>query len=131
MKDEKNRAFYSIVRKLKRAGYFMKITKEQYGNAVHLTALARKSKPHGHLVLVYISEWLSDGVPVFDVRGERQECYDKWSRAPVCLPLPKNHEEFKFLLDKLSFLATEEGKEFSNDCGRIYDYPILNNEKGE
>lgn len=53
------------------------------------------------------------------------KCFDKWSKAPVSLPLPKNVQELNFLLEEMAFLASLKGKMFSNnfDYKIVYEYP--------
>ncbi|AVM24286.1 hypothetical protein [Bacillus pumilus] len=48
------------------------------------------------------------------ISADNSRCFDKWSKCPVSLPMPKNKEEMTFLFDKLEHLGTDEGYEKSN-----------------
>jgi len=45
---------------------------------------------------------------------DRNDCFDKWSKCPICLPFPENEKQTQFLLDKMNWLKTEEGYRASN-----------------
>jgi len=46
---------------------------------------------------------------------DRADCFDKWSKCPINLPLPKNEKEINFIMKKLKWLQTKEGFEVSNN----------------
>lgn len=46
---------------------------------------------------------------------DREDCFDKWSKCPICLPFPKDEKELQFLLDKIDWLKTSEGYKASNE----------------
>jgi len=46
---------------------------------------------------------------------DHKDCSDKWSKCPICLPLPRNEAEIKYLLEKIRFVGTDEGFKLSND----------------
>jgi len=46
---------------------------------------------------------------------EVEDFWDKWIKCPIQLPLPSNQEELNFLLTKLEWLGTEEGREASSN----------------
>jgi hypothetical protein len=52
---------------------------------------------------------------------ENEVCFDKWSKAPVSLPIPTNDEERETVLEQLEYWATDEAYEISN----AYDYDVI------
>lgn len=57
---------------------------------------------------------------------ERKDCFDKWSKSPICLPIPETDEQMAFLWDQIFWLLTEEGYVASNNYEMdkwIKDYP--------
>ncbi len=58
------------------------------------------------------------------VAVENEDCFDKWSKAPVSLPYPQDEKQEAFLLETIQFIYTEEGHKQSNSFElHIQEYP--------
>lgn len=49
---------------------------------------------------------------------DHKNCFDKWSRCPLKVPVPENDKQMEFLLKELAFWGTDEGYKISNE----YDF---------
>lgn len=62
------------------------------------------------------------------IAADHVECFDKWRRCPLNLPLPSNEKEMVFLMKQLHFLGSEEGYVTSNECEHekyVLKYPDI------
>lgn len=59
------------------------------------------------------------------ISADNDMCFDKWSKCPVAIPLPKDKDQLEYLLKELKYLGTKEGYEKSNsyDYDFVYEYP--------
>ena len=57
-----------------------------------------------------LNQYISDRICI-----DREECFDKMSKCPICLPIPENIKQIDFLFDKIDWLLTDEGLKASND----------------
>jgi hypothetical protein len=65
--------------------------------------------------------WYVRGRIAFD----NVKCFDKWSKCPYSLELPKTPEEFQYVVEQMKYLRTKEGFEKSNGYDLwIRDYPF-------
>ena len=65
--------------------------------------------------------WYIDGRIAFD----HEKCFDKWSKCPYSLELPKTEREYAYMLDRMAYMQTEEGFKKSNEFDLwIRDYPF-------
>jgi hypothetical protein len=46
---------------------------------------------------------------------DREDCFDKWSKCPITLPIPETKEQLEYLSQKIDWLLTEEGYVASNE----------------
>ena len=46
---------------------------------------------------------------------DRKDCFDKYSKCPISLPLPQNKEQMDFIIDKLKWLRSDEGYKSSDE----------------
>ena len=53
---------------------------------------------------------------------DSKECFNKPSSCCLHLPIPINQSQVNFVLDKLEWLVTDEGKAYSDDFNYIEDY---------
>jgi len=66
------------------------------------------------------------------VAVERGDCFDKWSKVPISLPIPETEAQMKYLLDKIEWLLTDEGYKASDGYDYekwVNDYPMFNSWK--
>lgn len=61
----------------------------------------------------------NDGLSYPDLDGkiaaDHVDCYDKWSKCPLILPLPEGDDQTRFLLEQLEYWGSVEGYEKSNE----------------
>jgi hypothetical protein len=62
---------------------------------------------------------------------DNEQCFDKWSKCPIALPLPNTKAEFDYLLSRLQFWGTEGGYARSNnyDFEQEMEYPKFTSTK--
>ena len=53
---------------------------------------------------------------------DNKECFNKPSSCCLHLPIPINQSQVNFVLDKLEWLVTDEGKAYSDNFNYIEDY---------
>lgn len=57
---------------------------------------------------------------------DNSEAFNKWSQAPVSLPIPSTDDEREIVLEQLEYWGTDDGFELSNDyCDVIKNYDEL------
>jgi hypothetical protein len=65
---------------------------------------------------------------IFDgkVWADHNSCFDKWSRCPYKLPVPKNQRQLEFLMESLKYMGTREAFKLSNEylMETITEYPM-------
>lgn len=54
------------------------------------------------------------------ISADNSDCFDKWSKAPLQIDLPKTDKEYKMTLTYIYWLGTEEGYEASNSFNTKY-----------
>lgn len=111
--------FDKLVEFLKEKDYTVTVSNETGGY--------RFAKVTGNLILGGFAElngnvsysYINDKISFDNIK-----CFDKWSKCPVCLPLPETEEQFNFLYSKLKLLATNYGYEKSSTFELfINEYP--------
>jgi hypothetical protein len=120
LKEEDYEKFYSLVQLLTDNFYDVRISHTEYEDGEYgyeCTSLSTGrrnslryafSTPNSH---VYSS--LSGGIAVDHV-----DCFDKWAKCPLKVPLPSNEEEERLLLSYMEWLRGIEGYEKS----KSYDF---------
>lgn len=116
----KYKEFKMLARALRKAGYKVRTFKED-------GSMAASSKSKG-IKLCFCtpldSAW-HDAVNG-KISADNIIAFDRWSRCPLTLPLPENECEIKFIIEKLEFISSPEGYEFSLDFNQIDEYPNFN-----
>lgn len=78
----------------------------------------RVAKVTGNKILGYIYEYqYKDTDTRFNdtFTFDSKQNFDKMSRSPFILPIPETEAQLNFLLEKMQWIITEEGIEFSSD----------------
>ena len=57
-----------------------------------------------------VNQYLSGKVALDHV-----DCFDKWSKCPLNLPLPSTQTQYNFLKEQIEFWSSPEGLNVSND----------------
>lgn len=54
-------------------------------------------------------DWLNGKVVV-----DHKKCFDKWSKCPMMIPIPKTQKELDHIIERIQFWGTKEGYKASN-----------------
>lgn len=101
-------AFDNFVKALRKSGYTVKVdNKEGYLFA----AVGGKWIMGGFADKGSINAYINGKIAFDNVK-----CFDKLSKCPYILPLPKNEAQFNYVLEKMQYLATPDGYKRSNEC---------------
>lgn len=113
--------FDDLVKALQKSGYKVTVKKEDGYTFANIKG--------GHIYAGFCSPTTSKGVYTYingKISADHKECFDKWSKCPLNLPLPENEEQMDFLLKQLIFWGSPEGYKKSNEYNLdswIKEYP--------
>ena len=46
---------------------------------------------------------------------DHKDCFDKWSKCPIILPIPTNEKQLDFLIEQMKYFGSDEGYDVSNE----------------
>ena len=97
---------------LKHLGYvgFKLISREEYSSK---TNVVLKLKGHGLQIYMFENPIYESGNQRIFI--DREDCFDKFSKCPIKIPVPVNLAQANELLRKMEWLTTEEGFVASNE----------------
>lgn len=101
--------FNNLVNELQKNGYKVKVTEEETYLFAYVTGkkiIAGFCTLNDNLSYTYING---------KIAADHEDCFDKWSKCPLNLLLPKNNKQIQFVLDQLNFWASSEGYKKSNE----------------
>ena len=110
--------FEKLVSKLEQIGYSVKVEeRDTYKSAIIesnniVAAFCSFHEP------INCSPYLNG-----KIAADNKECFDKWSKCPLNLPLPNTEQEMNYLIKQLEFWGSESGFNLSNDYE--YDYWVM------
>lgn len=116
-KENDNKSFDNLVNALINEGYIVTISLEskyRFASIKGKNIIGGFCEPNSGDSYRYI-----DGKVSFD----NEKCFDKWSKCPYSLPIPKTEKEFQYLLSKIEYMSSVEGFNKSNN----YDLEIETN----
>jgi len=61
-------------------------------------------------LLNHSNSWLNGYVVI-----DNKNCFDKWSKCPLWIPIPETKQELDFLIERLKFWGSEEGFKASDE----------------
>jgi hypothetical protein len=107
--------FYQTVETLVDLGYELKICKERFEDEEWLTAMSISSNNNIPLRYAFCtpSEHTFSSLSG-KISADHIDCFDKWSKCPLNVPLPQTDREFQLLIAYFNFLQTDDGYEKSN-----------------
>jgi hypothetical protein len=117
--------FNKLVELFKGMGYKVEIDRLK----PHRSRPYRYAKITGKSILGGFCEFSGENTDCWYVNGriafDHVKCFDKWSKCPYSLELPKTEQEFQYIVDQMKYLRTKEGFEKSNGFEiRVKDYPF-------
>lgn len=116
-KEEKLRTklkknFDDLINEFKSRGYKVSVSAENF-------ATIRDDK-----IVAGFCTYPSDFSTYLDncIAVDRDDCFDKWSHCAIKLPIPRNNKQRNYLFQKIDWLMTKEGLEFSDSYECISEY---------
>lgn len=106
-------SFNKLVEVLNGKGYKLKI---EHGADY---SMARTGLKHNPVVIVATScDWELHPLISGRIAADHEDVFDKMTRMPMSLPLPKTQEQLDYVLKRLAFWSSNDGCKIS----REYDY---------
>lgn len=106
--------------------YFVQLTRTLLGEGYEVRVVRYKDKDYRYAWIEgkgieggFCSEHSKDQLWASypDVNGkiavDHTKCFDKWSKCPMVLPIPKTKDQMIFLLNQLAFWGTDRGSKLS------------------
>ena len=117
MKKEKTRLklkknFDDLVKAFKEHNFKVSVSEDNFAR-INSTRIFAGFCTHPSDFNTYLIDW---------VAIDRHDCFDKWSKCSIKLPIPRNDKQRRYLFEKINWLLTKDGFKFSDSYGCISEY---------
>lgn len=109
--------FHLLVLSLRAEGYEVSITKHDLKKGTYLCATvtgnniyAAFCESHSQYDIFASVRYMNGGIA-----ADHSDCFDKWRKCPLKLPLPTSQREMDYLLERLKYWGSKKGREASNE----------------
>jgi hypothetical protein len=105
--------FEKLVETLKQKGYEVEVKKYEIYDFAKVSGkniIGGFCSPHDENSMVSSSTYINGKIAVDHV-----DCFDKWRKCPLILPIPTDDTQMDYLLNQLKYWGSEQGYKASNE----------------
>jgi len=104
--------FNNLINILRENGFFIEVQKDKIYDFVTFdgnNVIGGFCSKHDAALLDASYSYINGKIAV-----DNTDCFDKWSKCPLNLKIPKTEKQIKYLLDQLKYWGSSEGYNDSN-----------------